>query len=106
MELDPLLYKLKPEELSIALRGYTGCYIQLWHYTASFCMVTFRIYSQESTKKYLVLNAVHHLECETQSRIENPEVKTDAYGRSVLEDKGYGVDFDECYLFDDAPNNA
>ena len=105
MDVDPLLYKLKPEDLSITLRGYSGCHIQLWRYTASFCMVTFRIHKPESMEKYLVLNSVYHLVCKTQSKIENPEVKTNADGRSVLEDKGYCADFDECYLFDSDPKN-
>jgi len=105
MDIDPREYKYNPEDLPDALKMFTGNTIQLWHFTSSHCMVTFRIYESSVSEKYLVLNFVEYLRCETMCKIKAPNVHTLENGDSVLEDETYRITFRECFIYDENPKN-
>lgn len=96
--MNPVGHKLTIQELEEKLISNSGRNIQLWNYTASHCMLEFRVFGNDEPEIFILLNFVDKIDCKTHAKIMNPTVSKKSDRLNMIQDQDLMVVFEECYF--------
>lgn len=84
------------------LAPYIGGNSQLWHYTASHCMLTIRVYKKGISDSFITFNFVERIEIETMWKIKAPMVSGLDSKLSEFKDSSNSIIFEGCLFSPEA----